>query len=724
MIFLVVLSFARVLWCAPIDQNALVDIKLNFDDIKFHDKDEAAKLSLFHKFREDFQKQYTPENFLARFITFKKNLAIIDANNALEKSLKSSGVHGITRFCDLDLKDEFPSLYLNAKVPTLEKNNRSSLRQESFSVNSLKSSTMTSKKYTNWAGVLTTSVKDQASCGACWSFSVIEQLESDAIRQLNYSKYNPLSTQYLVDCNTENAGCSGGWMETAYEFLLTHGIMSDGNYPYISGYFPKKNNCPLHNMANPIIQLLNYTFINYNTFDTKTVELFMKNYVLTTGPLSIAVDATNFATYISGIYGLCSSQISLNHAVQIVGINLLNSTKSYWIVRNSWGVTFGQKGFIFLPYMINACGLALYPSYTRVKYSPSVAPTSFPSASPHTKVPTMTPSRLPSYQPSIQPVVVTANPSKLPSVSPSMRPTFQPSFRPTIRPTIQPTFQPTSSIPTRVPTVQPLAVITYHLPPSSSPSTRVTNTAQNAIMCDLSNSIGASSTDSLGSWICLSGRPYVGSVCKGSFSNWGNAITCDTNGLVTAISIRNTKLYGTLPTSLGQLISLTSLDLNTNLLYGPIPSSIGQLTGLTALKLFSNKFSSTIPSSISQLTKLAVLFLDNNQLTGRIPTTLGHIANLLVLRLSGNRLTGSVPSSFCSIKNLLTLNTYSNPGLTCYSSCLKPNPPSYSFGSIGPCATSPSTSPTTAPTWMPMSATKQPIYAPTRSRGVFKKESR
>eukprot|EP01042_Synura_sphagnicola_P028648 gene28648-36954_t len=154
----------------------------------------------------------------------------------------------------------------------------------------------------------------------------------------------------------------------------------------------------------------------------------MRDYLLSTGPLTTVVDASNWAFYNGqGIFMNCPQIPHLNHAVQIVGVNLEDPWNSYWIVRSSWGSDFGASGHIYLPYMRNACGLASYPTFTKpvsVAKSLTIAPTTPPSAMPNAEVPSTSPSPAPSLAPP------SASPTELPSSFPSAAPTSTASVAP------------------------------------------------------------------------------------------------------------------------------------------------------------------------------------------------------------------------------------------------------------------------------------------------------
>jgi C1A family cysteine protease len=74
-------------------------------------------------------------------------------------------------------------------------------------------------------------------------------------------------------------------------------------------------------------------------------EQAMINYVLAKGTLSVVVDATLWGTYQTGIFTNCGSTLNINHAVNIVGVNV---DEGYWIIRNSWGTWWGDKGYMKL----------------------------------------------------------------------------------------------------------------------------------------------------------------------------------------------------------------------------------------------------------------------------------------------------------------------------------------------------------------------------------------
>jgi len=147
----------------------------------------------------------------------------------------------------------------------------------------------------------------------------------------------------------------------------------------------------------------------------------------------------------------------------------------------------------------------------------------------------------------------------------------------------------------------------------------------------------------------------------GPVNTW-HGITVE-NGRVTGINLGEfpgNNLSGTIPTEIGELTKLESLNLSYNELTGNIPETIEGLVNLKNLFLHVNQLTGNIPESIGNMGQLESLYLHVNQLSGNIPESIGYLSNLTSLVLSENRLSGSIPSSLGSLINLTTLVLYSN----------------------------------------------------------------
>jgi C1A family cysteine protease len=196
----------------------------------------------------------------------------------------------------------------------------------------------------NWveAGYVTP-VKDQGQCGSCWSFSTTGALEG--AYGIKYGKLISFSEQQLVDCdNLKNGGkdhgCNGGLMDNAFSWIhKNNGLCQESDYPYVSGD-GKSGSCQTtcSNIPNSKIQ----SYVDVVEGDS----YFMS--ALAQQPLSIAIEADqrDFQLYKSGVFtGTCGT--NLDHGVLAVGYGTENS-KDYYLVKNSWGTSWGENGYIKL----------------------------------------------------------------------------------------------------------------------------------------------------------------------------------------------------------------------------------------------------------------------------------------------------------------------------------------------------------------------------------------
>ncbi|XP_052287564.1 probable LRR receptor-like serine/threonine-protein kinase At3g47570 isoform X2 [Citrus sinensis] len=151
-----------------------------------------------------------------------------------------------------------------------------------------------------------------------------------------------------------------------------------------------------------------------------------------------------------------------------------------------------------------------------------------------------------------------------------------------------------------------------------------------------------------------------------SFNWFSGSIPASIFNMSSLLSIRftNNTLFGELPPNFcNHLSNLESLFLKSNMFHGKIPSTLSNCKRLRNISLSLNDFSGTIPKEIGNVTKLIGLYLQGNQLQGEIPEELGNLGELVHLWLDNNFLTGTIPSSIFNLSSLSILDLSHN-GLT------------------------------------------------------------
>ena len=204
-----------------------------------------------------------------------------------------------------------------------------------------------------------TPVMNQGDCGSCWAFSATGSLEGQ--HKLSGKMLVPLSQQNLMDCTLNskynNMACLGGIMDKAFQYIIdNHGIDTEQSYPYLAQTETKCRFTPANVGA---------TMSNF--FDISQDELALTEASEKIGPISVAMDAgySSFRFYKSGVYyePQCSTT-RLNHGVLVIGYGTLEDGKEYYLVKNSWGTSWGMEGYFMIARnRNNNCGLATVASY-------------------------------------------------------------------------------------------------------------------------------------------------------------------------------------------------------------------------------------------------------------------------------------------------------------------------------------------------------------------------
>jgi C1A family cysteine protease len=265
---------------------------------------------------------------------------------------------GHNQFSGMD-SDEFRD-YLGFSGEYVRHNN---LRIDNSNVKSVPSSV-------NWiTGGAVTGVKDQGQCGSCWSFSTTGALEGAYFTK--YGKLPSFSEQQLVDCDNhknggKDMGCNGGLMDNAFSWIRKNGgLCTEAEYPYVSGTTKTAGSC--QTSCSIVDDSAVTSFVDVpKSSDQSMMAAIAKQ------PVSVAIEADQkeFQLYKSGVFtGACGT--TLDHGVLVVGYGT-ESDGDYYIVKNSWGTTWGSKGYIYLGRGSQynngdgQCGVLLQASYPLV----------------------------------------------------------------------------------------------------------------------------------------------------------------------------------------------------------------------------------------------------------------------------------------------------------------------------------------------------------------------
>jgi len=297
----------------------------------------------FKKFKTTFNKKYaSDEHDTARFAIFKDNLRRIELFNK-----QDTATYGITAFSDLT-HEEFTQMYLGYKPALRKAQAKTSLAAAPFAA-------PTAIDWTTQGAV--TPVKNQGSCGSCWAFSTTGSIEGQFVLQLK-NNLTSFSEQQLVDCDTvDDQGCNGGLMDNAFTYLESAKLETESDYPYkgVDG------TCQ-YASTKGVVGVASFVDIEQGATVADT-ENTMGVALDQVGPLSVAINANNLQFYTGGISNplLCNPQ-GLNHGVLIVGLGSENG-KDFWKVKNSWGATWGEKGYFRIIRGKGKCGIERAVSY-------------------------------------------------------------------------------------------------------------------------------------------------------------------------------------------------------------------------------------------------------------------------------------------------------------------------------------------------------------------------
>jgi len=302
----------------------------------------------FTEWMVQYGKSYMPEEFFTRYEVFKSNMDFVIAHNAANASYTVE----LNKFADLT-RGEFKAVYLGYK-PEIRLHPKSAKKFNwLYEIDAPNAYPSGSLDWTQKGAV--TGVKDQGQCGSCWAFSTTGSMEGTI--QIAHGVLTSLSEQELVDCGARygNLGCNGGLMDRAFKYAMDNGLCSEAAYPYTA----KDGTCRSSSCtAQPYTKLSGYTDVTSGSEPSLGAASDME-------PVSVAIEAdqSGFQLYHGGVFtGVCGK--NLDHGVLLVGYGV-DTNQNYWKVKNSWGTSWGEAGYIRMIRDKDECGIADEPSYPK-----------------------------------------------------------------------------------------------------------------------------------------------------------------------------------------------------------------------------------------------------------------------------------------------------------------------------------------------------------------------
>lgn len=375
-----------------------------------NDNEEVEARAAFKAFKLKFQKVYhSPEEEELRYTNFLANTRFLKQLQYQAKKIKHRDIShdsslgeasgkgmqdeekkvveeeefGVTPFFDLS-HEEFDGLYLEAgrQYFTLRSQDQA-MGDRSTSWESSSSSLFHTRYAHLGSSVenvslpsswdwrehgMVTPVKNQGSCGSCWAFSSIGNVEGQWA--MNQHPLIRLSEQQLTACDTVDNGCEGGVMENAFKWLIVNNsgvVYTEDSYPYTA------QNGTVDQCGENVTPVPGATIHGMTSIPED--EAIIESALVRMGPLAIAVDATVWMFYMGGILPICLP-MTLNHGVLLVGYNN-NGPVPYWIIKNSWGTQWGENGYIRIRKGVKECKMNEYVVSALVgRNPPPIPPTS------------------------------------------------------------------------------------------------------------------------------------------------------------------------------------------------------------------------------------------------------------------------------------------------------------------------------------------------------------
>ncbi|XP_066317745.1 senescence-specific cysteine protease SAG39-like [Miscanthus floridulus] len=312
----------------------------------------AAMASRHEKWMAEHGRTYKDEAEKARRLEiFRANAEFIDSFNAAGKHSHRLATNRFADLTDEEFRAARTGFRPRPAPAAAGSGGGGRFRYENFSLADAAQSV-------DWRAMgAVTGVKDQGECGCCWAFSAVAAVEG--LNKIRTGRLVSLSEQELVDCdvNGEDQGCEGGLMDDAFQFIQRRGgLASESGYPYQG----EDGSCRSSAASARAASIRGHEDVPRNNEAALAAAVANQ-------PVSVAINGEDYAFrfYDSGVLGgECGTD--LNHAITAVGYGTAADGSRYWLMKNSWGASWGEGGYVRIRRGVRGqgvCGLAKLPSY-------------------------------------------------------------------------------------------------------------------------------------------------------------------------------------------------------------------------------------------------------------------------------------------------------------------------------------------------------------------------
>ena len=272
----------------------------------------------YNDYLSNFNKKYHSREKQSRFRIFQDNIEFINNHNHNNSFQYQLGLNYFTDMTNEEFKKYHGLNNFQSSSNFCQFKNNKDLPDD-----------------VDWRQTAVTPIKNQGQCGSCWAFSTTGALEG--AYYLKNKELISFSEQQLMDCSKLNHGCEGGDMNFAFRYTENHQLCSEEEYQYLA-----IDEACNYEQCEHVIQIKGFCNVDRNNEQQLKIATAQQ-------PVSVAIqaDSLKFQHYSSGVFDDFTCGNNLDHGVLIVGYGT-SDTQDYWLVKNSWGTSWGEDGYIKL----------------------------------------------------------------------------------------------------------------------------------------------------------------------------------------------------------------------------------------------------------------------------------------------------------------------------------------------------------------------------------------